>query len=130
MTVSNRHRQRAARHVEKARHYQRQARLLLERYQDRDCAAIVLYEAAKQCINALANQQGLNPGTTGRKERFLYRIAEQDDAPPNLIVRWNYAGQLHIYADREHLSPSDYMEAWARAESFIEDLLELYAGRE
>lgn len=130
MTVSNRHRQRAARHVEKARHYRRQARLLLERDQDRDCAAIVLYEAAKQCINALANQQGRNPGTTGRKERFLDRIAEQDDAPPNLIVRWNYAGQLHIYADREHLSPSDYMEAWARAESFIADLLELYAGRE
>ena len=130
MTVSNRHRQRAARHVAKARHYQRQARLLLERDQDRDCAAIVLYEAAKQCINALANQQGRNPGSTGGKERFLYRIAEQDDAPPNLIVRWNYAGQLHIYADREHLSPSDYMEAWARSESFIEDLLELYAVRE
>ena len=129
MTVSNRHRQRAARHVAKARHYQRQARLLLERDQDRDCAAIILYEAAKQCINALANQQGRNPGSTGGKERFLYRIAEQDDAPPNLIVRWNYAGQLHIYADREHLSPSDYMESWARAESFIEDLLELYAER-
>ena len=129
MTVSNRHRQRAARHVAKARHYQRQARLLLERDGDRDCAAIVLYEAAKQCINALANQQGRNPGSTGGKERFLYRIAEQDDAPPNLIVRWNYAGQLHIYADREHLSPSDYMESWARAESFIEDLLELYAER-
>ena len=130
MTVSNRHRQRAARHVEKARHYQRQARRLLERDGDRDCAAIVLYEAAKQCINALANQQGRNPGSTGGKERFLYRIAEQDDAPPNLIVRWNYAGQLHIYADREHLSPSDYMEALARSESFIEDLLELYAERE
>ena len=40
MTGSNRYRQRAARHSEKARHYRRQARLLLERDQDRDCAAI------------------------------------------------------------------------------------------
>ena len=130
MTASNRHIRRAARHAEKARHYRRQARLLLERDQDRDCAAIILYEAAKQCINALANQQGSNPGPTGGKERFLYRLAEQDDAPPNLIMRWHYADRLHIYADREHLSPSDYLEAWVRTESFIADLLELYAARE
>ena len=39
-------REKAAFHEIRARHYHRQARLLLERDQDPDCAAIVLYEAA------------------------------------------------------------------------------------
>lgn len=129
MTISSQHRQRAARHAARARNYRRQAQLLLEREGDLDCAAALIYEAAKQCINAVANQQGRNPGPTGGKERFLYRLAEQYDAPPDLVLRWNYTDQLHIYADREHLSRPDFMDAWAWAQSFIDDMLGLYAGR-
>lgn len=128
MTATSRHLQRAARHVARDRNYRRQAQLLLEA-DDLDCAAALIYEAAKQGINAVANQQGRNPGPTGGKENFLYRLAEQDDSPPGLVVRWNYIEQLHIYADREHLTRRDYMEAWARAEAFIAAMLALYAGR-
>ena len=127
MTATSRHLQRAARHAARAQNYRRQAQLLLEA-DDLDCAAALLYEAAKQCINAVANQQGRNPGSTGGKERFLYLLAEQDDAPPDLVPRWNYAEQLPIYADREHLTRPDFMDAWAWAQAFIDDLLALYAG--
>ena len=130
MTSSSRHSQRAARHAIRAQNYRRQARLLLEGDDDTDCAAALIYEAAKQCINAVANQQGQNPGSTGGKERFLYRLAEQGNAPSNLERWWQSADQLHIYADRENLSRQDYMEAWARAEAFIAYMLGLYAGRE
>lgn len=129
MTISSRHRQRAARHAARARHYQRQAQLLLEWDNDLDCAAALIYESAKQCINALANQQGQNPGPTGGKESFLYQLAESDDAPPDLVSRWQSADQLHIYADREHLTRPDFMDAWARAQDFIAYMLELYAAR-
>ena len=127
MTINSRHRQRAARHAARAQNYRRQAQLLLEA-DDLDCAAALIYEAAKQGINSIANQQGQNPGSTGGKERFLYQLAEQGIAPSNLERWWQSADQLHIYADRENLSRRDYMEAWARAEAFIAYMLSLYAG--
>ena len=130
MTASSRHLQRAAQHAARARNYRRQAQSLLDRDDDLDCAAALIYESAKQCINALANQQGQNPGPTGGKESFLYQLAEADDAPPDLILRWRYADQLHIYADREHLTRPDFMDAWARAQDFIAYMLELYAARQ
>ena len=74
MTTNNRadrYRQRAVRHEARARNYRQQAELLLQRDSDTDCAAALLYEAAKQCINAVANQRGENPGTTGGKVKVV-----------------------------------------------------------
>ena len=72
---SNRYRRRAFRHEARAHNYRRQADLLLQRDADFDCAGALLYEAAKQCINAVANQRGENPGTTGGKVNALRGIA-------------------------------------------------------
>lgn len=102
---------------------------MLGRDNDPDCAAILIYEAAKQCINAVANQHGLNPGSTGAKEDFLDSIAGHTGTPANLVSWWKSAAQLHIYADREHLARPDFVDAWAWAQSFIDDMLRLYAGQ-
>lgn len=119
--------QQATRHEFRARNYRRQAESLLERDNDLDCASALIYESAKQCINALANQQGLNPTRTGEKERFLIGIAQREDISDALISLWKLTDQLHIYADREHLNQQDYMEAWAGSLTFIDNMLAIYA---
>ena len=54
-----------------ARNYRSQAQMLLDRDSDLDSAGALLYESAKQCINAVAIQRGENPGPTRAKIRFL-----------------------------------------------------------
>ena len=123
-------REKAAFHELRARNYRRQARLLLEREQDPDCAGALLYESVKQCINALANQQGIDPLSTAAKFHFLRDLTGVEPGLPYPIQRWRAADRLHINADRGHLAAPQFMEYWAQAESLIDDLLELYAGRE
>lgn len=120
--------QQAVRHELRARNFRRQAVLLLERDDDLDCAGALIYESAKQCINALANQQGLNPTRTGNKERFLIDIAQRQDTFEALVPLWKLADQLHIYADREHLDRQDFMEAWEGSLLFIDQMLTMYGG--
>ena len=122
--------QQAARHEFRARNFRRQAELLLERDDDLDCAGALIYESAKQCINALANQQGLNPTRTGNKERFLIGIAQREEASEALVPLWKLADQLHIYADREHLDRQDFMEAWAGSLLFIDRMLTIYTANQ
>ena len=120
--------QQAARHELRARNFRRQAELLLERDDDLDCAGALIYESAKQCINAVANQEGLNPTRTGNKERFLMSIAQLDNAPQALVRLWKLADQLHIYSDREHLSRAAFMEAWVGSLLFVDNMLTMYAA--
>ena len=122
-------REKAAFHETRARNYRRQARLLLERDNDPDSAGALLYESAKQCINALANQQGLDPLSTDAKYNFLRSITAGEPGIPYLIQCWRAADRLHINADRGHLAAPQFREYWARAQDFIEAMLGLYAGR-
>ncbi len=122
-------REKAAFHETRARNYRRQAQLLLERDNDPDSAGALLYESAKQCINALANQQGLDPLSTDAKYNFLRSITAGEPGIPYLIQCWRAADRLHINADRGHLAASQFREYWARAQDFIEAMLGLYAGR-
>ena len=97
---SNRYRQRAFRHEARAHNFRGQADLLLQRDDDFDCAGALLYEAAKQCINAVANQRGENPGTVGGKVGIVRdTVAEVPDGH-DLIRYWQGADKLHIHADR------------------------------
>ena len=129
MTTNNpldQYRQRAIRHEARARNYRSQADLLLERDNDADCAAALLYESAKQCVNAVANQRGENPGTTGGKVSIVREIATDElDAAP-LFTNWQSADKLHIHADREHLTAFQYDEAWQKAQEFIDTMLTIY----
>lgn len=125
--ANNRYRQRAERHRSRAVSYRDDANLLLRRYGRPDSAGALIYEAAKQCVNAVANWNGQNPGATGSKTRHLEAIAAQ---PPgdgfNLVVGWDAAMRLHIHADRGHLSDQDFQQAWWQAQSFIDDMLSIY----
>ena len=129
-----RSRQRAERHRERAVSHRADADLLLVRYGKPDSAGALLYEAAKQCINeqcinALANQAGQNPGSTGAKKSFLSGLASQ---PPvsslDLEYGWTAASQLHIHTDRGHLEADEFRDAWVKAQAFVADMLLIHAG--
>ena len=122
------HQIRAARHEARARNYLQKAEMLLNEYDDPDSASALIYEAAKQCINAVANLRGANPGATGAKVNELRSIEAQHTGYPNLTKRWKLADNLHIHADREFLTDAQYAEAWTGVRSFIDDMLAIYAA--
>ena len=129
MTLPNgRFRARAERHLANAESYREDANLLLTRYSKPDSAGALLYEAAKQCINAIANRNGHNPGATGAKTRYLESFAIQPSVSHlRLAENWDAAMKLHIHADRGHLTVQDFQRAWLLAQSFIDDMLAFYA---
>ena len=128
-TVPIRSRRRAELHRSRAVSYRADAELLLEQYGKPDSAGALLYEAAKQCINALANQAGENPGTTGAKSAFLRSLVNQPHGSRlNLEYGWPAAIRLHIHADRGNLNEARFRDSWAEAQTFIADLLSIYAA--
>ena len=121
------YRERAIRHEARARNYRRQSELLLQRDADTDCAGALLYEAAKQCINALANQRGQNPGTTGGKVNVLRQIAGTVADDDSLMRNWHHADRLHIHADRGNLLWDEFTVSWEATQAFVESMLNIYA---
>ena len=92
-------------------------------------AAALIYESAKQCVNAVANYQGQNPASTRAKVQFLERFAQQQPGNLfNLIEGWDAALRLHIHADRGHLSDREFHRAWLSCQDFIEDMLTIHAA--
>ena len=117
------YRDRAIRHEARVRNYRDRADLLLRRDRDIDCAGALLYEAAKQCINAVANQRGANPGTTGGKVRVLREIVLEERDGRVLFRNWQSADKLHIHADRGNLTVSAFGEHRAQTQAFIVAML-------
>ena len=107
--------------------YREDAVILLQRYDRPYSAAALLYEPAKQCINAVANLNGQNPGAVGAKKAYLRSLVSQ---PPgnrfDLMRGWEAVTQLHIHADRGHLAEGDFRDAWQAAQAFINDILAIY----
>ena len=123
-------RERASRHEARARNYLQKAELLLEDYEDMDSAAALMYEAAKQCINAIANQRGTNPGKTGSKVDVLRALVEQQSDYPNLTRNWRAATRLHAHADQGFMTQAEFMEAWEWSSMFVAEMLVIYASGE
>ena len=120
---------RAQGHRDRAQSYLDDANLLLTQYDKPDSAGALLYESAKQCINAIANHNGQNPGATGAKTRYLENFATETAVRRySLAESWDSAMQLHIHADRGHLSAQDFEEAWLSAQAFVANMLAIYAG--
>ena len=90
-------------------------------------AGALLYEAAKQCINALANSHGANPGTTGGKYRFLRNLSEQESTYLVLMDNWRSANDLHLNADRLTMSDQEFAIAWEQTQLFIDQMLQIYS---
>ncbi len=114
-------------HSSMARVYRADAGLMLERSRLHSAGAL-LYESAKQCINAVANQQGQNPGYTRAKTMYVRSIAGQhSNARFDLADGWQSASRLHIHADRGHLNEEDFHRNWLIAQAFIDDMLNIFA---
>ncbi len=114
----------------KVREYLRIALIVRRREGDKDAAGALLYESAKQCINAAAGQRGANPGPTGSKIRFLRDLAAGATGIPDLLVNWQAASALHVNADRLHLSEPEFDTAWSAAQEFIAQMLVIYTRNE
>ena len=111
----------------RATSYREDAGLMLERYDKPDSAAALLYESAKQCVNAVANLNGQNPGAVGAKKAYLRNLTIRH--PGNrldLMQGWEASTQLHIHADRGHLTEEDFRDAWQTAQAFIDGMLTIY----
>ena len=128
MTIDNPYLLRAARHEARARNYLQKAEMLLNEYNDPDSSGALMYEAAKQCINAIANQRGANPGSTVGKVNALRSLVEEQPGPTDLVRDWGHANKLHIHADRDFLTDDEYAASWEGARSFIDDMLGIYAA--
>ena len=123
---SDQYRERAIRHEARARNYRRQAVLMLQRDADTDCASALLYESAKQCVNAVANQRGQNPGTTGGKVNVVRDISAESPDGRALMQSWQHADKLHVHADRGHLLAEEFAESWEATQAFIDSMLDIY----
>ena len=111
--------------------YREDASLMLERYDKPDSAAALLYESAKQCVNAVANLNGQNPGAVGAKRAYLRSLTRQHPGNQSDLIRgWEFATRLHIHADRGHLTEDLFRDAWQTAQAFINDMLAIYDSDE
>ena len=117
---------RAEWHLSMVAVYQADANLMLERGRPHS-AGTVLYESAKQCLNAIANKRGYNPVYTREKMRYLRDIvAQYPDRQPVLVYGWQAALDLHIHADRGNLTDDDFYSNWNLSQTFIDNMLEIY----
>ena len=67
--------------------YRADADLMLERDSPHS-AGTLLYESAKQCLNAVANKRGRNPMHTRDKMRYLGDLVNQYPRQPTHFGRW------------------------------------------
>ena len=115
-------RRRAEEHRAAALRYRNDADDLL-REGKRESAGALLYESAKRCINAIANQQGSNPVRTAAKFQFLRSLAAQGHTAFDLLRGWHSASSLHSHADQGHLTDAAFAEDWGTAQTFITEML-------
>ena len=113
----------------RATSYREDASMMLEGYDKPYSAAALLYESAKQCVNAVANLNGQNPGAVGAKRAYIRNLLSRPPGSRYDLTRgWEAAMQLHIHADRGHLTQGDFRDAWQAAQAFIDDMLTIYAS--
>ena len=124
----------AARHYRRAGEYYELAQGFLARASGDAGAADILvaaggallYEAAKQCVNAVANLNGRDPQANHEKMAALRAIANTHPAYPNLIKGSRTAWDLHIHADQGNLALTDLASALEQTRQFIMDMRSIY----
>ena len=124
----------AARHYRRAGEYQALAQNLLvgasEGAADAEilkaAGGALLYEAAKQCVNAVANLGGIDPQANHEKMAALRAIVNAHPGYPDLIGDSREAWILHIHADQIDLAPDRLASALERTGRFIADMRAIY----
>lgn len=89
-------------------------------------AGALLYEAVKQSVNAVANQNGRDPQANHEKMTELHTIANAHPNYPDLLDDSRKAWQLHIHADQAHLTLDERDYALKRTIQFIADMQSIY----
>ena len=112
-------------HAASARRYRHNAEALHQQ-DELESAGALLYEAAKRCVNAVANQQGNNPVKSTAKFRGLQAIVAQGITRFDLIRGWQAASYLHSHADQSRLSNAEFDDAWEVTQTFITEMLNIY----
>ena len=115
----------AARHYRRAGEYYELAQGFLARASGDAGAADILvaaggallYEAAKQCVNAVANLNGRDPRGNHEKMAALRVIANAHPAYPHLIRGSRTAWDLHIHADQGNSALPDLASGWSKPSS-------------
>ena len=124
----------AAHHYRRAGEYQTLAQNLLDggavNAQNAEiltaAAGALRYEAAKQCVNAVANLNGRDPQANHEKMAALRAIADAHPNYPNLIDDSRAAWHLHIHADQFNLPPGRLASAQERTARFVADMMSIY----
>lgn len=86
----------------------------------------LLYEAAKQCVNAVANLRGQDPKRNQEKLAEISSIAADQYTGFDLIRGARAAWRLHIHADQFDLPREEFDQSFAAASSFITEMLAIY----
>lgn len=122
-------------HYQRADEYRELARELLEQSSRARAlraevlaasAGALLYEAAKQCVNAVANLRGRDPQDNRAKLDEISAIIAQGLTPFNVRGGTRTAWDLHIHADQGNLSPEDFRERFTATTEFVNEMQAIY----
>ena len=88
----------------------------------------LLYEAAKQCVNAVANLRGQDPKGNREKLAAIDSIVADQHTQLDLVRGARAAWYLHVHADQFDLTPERFQRNLTVATAFVEEMLAIYQG--
>ena len=92
-----------------------------------DAAGALLYEAAKQCVNAVANLRGNDPQDNHAKIAEVRAIIAEGFTSYDLRGGGARAAwELHINADQGGLLPDRFADRFAMAADFVDEMQSIY----
>lgn len=91
-----------------------------------DSAGALIYEAAKQSVNAVANLRGRDPQDNHAKLAEIRSIIADSLTSLDLRDGADSAWRLHIHADQGNLTPASFSEHFANATAFVEEMQAIY----
>ena len=121
-------------HYQRANSYREIAQELIERSRAdagraevlADVAGALLYEAAKQCVNAVANLRGNDPQDNHAKVAEVRAIIAEGLTSYDLRGGARAAWELHIHADQGGLLPDRFAGRFAMAADFVDEMQAIY----
>ena len=122
-------------HYQRAEAYRGLARELLEQSSRAlatrsailtDSAGALIYEAAKQSVNAVANLRGRDPQDNHAKLAEIRSIIADSLTSLDLRDGADSAWQLHIHADQGNLTPASFSEHFANAADFVDEMQAIF----
>ena len=89
-------------------------------------AGALLYESAKQSVDAVANLHGRDPKGNHEKLEEIYRVMADYPSYSNLLLGAAATWYLHIHADQFDLTRDEFDQNFTATVSFIREMLTIY----